>query len=447
MKYTTHLNSKFTKWLWKTFVLGTLIIPIQYFGLLNWLDILVLEAGQYNSVEHVIKKNAKSSNQVTVLELSQEMYENHFNNSSPLNKSVLNEVFRNITTASPKTLSVDFDLSPNNPNSQFKEPIYQTLKKMVNEGVHVNLALPFGVNTERLYQSNLNWFNSMCLQGIEFAEALVFHDKRNALRLPKVNKNGPASLYEQTAIANGELNKKSLCDKNRNHQSNFSIKSRLYGVDNTFHQHFNINSLEIININQFDSINVITIDSPEDILEYKSFIKDKTVFLGGSFGTNDVFYVAGNKIPGVRLTAVSYLTLLKPITSSGSYALMLEVFLGVIYLFLLEKLWVKRNAFSADLNFYAKRLSIDIILISFTFLYITITAIVITPLFLQLSLWLSPAPIVAALLLDTYLTPIKSNTNQSIRTLRCGANKIILYSKKLGEICLGLFGLYLVFFA
>ena len=85
MKYTTHLNSKFTKWLWKTFVLGTLIIPIQYFGLLNWLDILVLEAGQYNSVEHVIKKNAKSSNQVTVLELSQEMYENHFNNSSPLN--------------------------------------------------------------------------------------------------------------------------------------------------------------------------------------------------------------------------------------------------------------------------------------------------------------------------------------------------------------------------
>lgn len=432
---------RFAKWAAKTIFLGSIIIPIDYFGLLGWLDNLILTLSQYDQRIQNQSHAPESKLPITVIEISQEMYEKHFYNTSPLASGLISKLILKVTEASPDSLSIDFDVSPN--TFEDREIIATAMKEVSSGSADVVLALPFGSNTIERYQAKLAWVYDMCDLGIQFGEPIVLHYNRTALKLAKIDKSSPPTLYEQTAIVNGNSTKKSLCDSLKMTNPSYSVDARLYGVTNSFSDELNSKGFDLINFTLADRLNVVRLDKFEDLNELTEVIKGHTVFLGGAYGTSDFFYIGGERVSGVHLQALNYASLLQPIKSSSYFTFITEVIFGIVFLAVSSALWRRRQDCEKHRRSYSKRIILDTLNIVFTISFVWFIVAFVSPYFLTYSLWLNPAPIIAALILDTYLIPISTISHKS-STIMTGIDFFIYLTVTGGKLCLGIWGAILI---
>jgi len=442
------IKHTFVKWIIKTCFLGSILIPLDYFGYLGWLDLTILKLGQFDAYHQPSSMNAKTMLPVTVLEITQEMFEEHFEYSTPLERSKLADVIKLIAKDKPKSINIDLDLSPDLKSAKESNRLSNELIALTKNNIKINLALPFGVNTKLRYQTNLSWVRKMCKGGVNFAEPIVLHHNRAALKLPKVQLEQPTTLYEQAAITNGELNKNSLCLWSENEiNAPFSLRSRLYDVTNNAQFSMKRQTLDILNINLLHQINVIKLTSINDLENLKGTITGHTVFFGGAYGNSDLFIVANELIPGVRLQALEYLSLNNRVKTSNAFAFILEVITGLIFFWGFQALWKKRMDYILKgYSYYAKRVVTDLCLTFYTLLYVILIAVFITPYFLTYAIWLNPAPIVAALVLDSFLLAANEDQIKEPKSNLVGINKLTGHVILGGKICLGLLGLYIIIF-
>ncbi|WP_095504560.1 CHASE2 domain-containing protein [Paraferrimonas sedimenticola] len=435
------------KWFARTILIGTILIPLDYYGYLGWLDATILRLGQFDAYHQSSPDKKKLP--VTVIEISQEMYEEYFEYQSPLSRAKLAEIIQLISLANPSTLTIDLDLSPQLNSQEQSQLLYRQLGSLIDDGVSINLALPFGVNTRQKYLANLSWVDDMCSRGIEFAEPVVLHNNRTVLKMAKVSEAMPTTLYEQTAIANKQLDKRTICSWSLDDlTSPISIKSRLFESSSSASAMVDHRTLQVLNVNLLRQLQIISVETLDGLRKVVESSKWDTVFLGGAYGNEDFFYIADQNIPGVRLQAVEYLNIIYPVETSNLVALLLEVIVGVIFIFFFQALWKNRQrCLSIGAGQYATRVFLDVLIIGYTLFYILLIAVLITPYFLTYAVWLNPAPIVAALVFDFLSHTVNQTSEQKGRTNYFGINKIVKSISTGVKLCFGFMGLWIVLFS
>lgn len=154
-------------------IVALVVLQIEHVGGLNWLENATLrvaatmQRGAVPAAEPV-PANAEDAR---VLVLSATLYENAFQQTSPLNRPNFAALLKSIAEASPKALVVDLDLAPVADAAGNDDPLDKQLLDFSKHGTTLILATPFPVHTEEAFKRRYAWMSKMCAAGVIFADA------------------------------------------------------------------------------------------------------------------------------------------------------------------------------------------------------------------------------------------------------------------------------------
>jgi len=360
----------------------TVFLPFDYMALhLNTalaLDEKKLDK-QYNSKvsenkfsSKFIVKKLENSDQYTpiVLLYDQNKFNYRFKGITPLDRCILANDLKYILEAGPKVLAIDIDLSP----LEYADKNYETCQKKLNKILikHNNkivLVEPINEN-----EKALKWKKQLEENGILFANPNIIASLGIVL-----NKNPFANSLAK--IVYGKVSSRYLNERlhHEEKEENFHIEPINYYTAGRF------------------------INGKDD----KTSLKNKVVFLGGSYGVGDLYLtpIAIN-VPGVIIHAYDYFSNLHPIETEGLVnllAFLLDVSFAFIVGFIMKKMWGKyiillkrKETFSYIIivgNFF--------ILLIFAFFGIFLASVL-----LKWNIWFSPIPIIIGVFIDGIISAL-----------------------------------------
>lgn len=193
---TDSLKQLLTKEVVASIVVASMIIILKHFG---YLDALKTATLQYASKSHSFKGETLAKDQLDAyfIAINQDLYEEAFDQSSPLNRKILAEFLSRLGGISdnqnkseeilkPAVIAIDFDLSPNPGSVRFEgsevefcdhdKQLKDTLIKLARDkDIQIVLVIPEPVKSVKAIHAKAVWMGQLLEhENIRFGVPLVF---------------------------------------------------------------------------------------------------------------------------------------------------------------------------------------------------------------------------------------------------------------------------------
>lgn len=179
-------------------VIASFTLCFDVYGTLNWLDTISLRLANTLNQHQLIKQSSTPDSPVTIL-ITDSLYEDVFDQSSPLDRGKLATLIEPILAQDPALLAVDIDFSPgandrdgknvgqiklnNLLDTAAKEGCTSQQKNGKHGGCKIVLAKPFPVASPSLQKLQFDWMKARCAAGVQFADVKLFQHQNTVLNL------------------------------------------------------------------------------------------------------------------------------------------------------------------------------------------------------------------------------------------------------------------------
>jgi hypothetical protein len=394
--------------------------------------------------------SAPKSPQATpnVLLIDDTTFEDRFKERSPLDRNELAKLFDQIRDRAPKLLVVDLDLSPGPAPSTGENRAQETLDNALKAYARdqVLLATPLPARSYELAVQRLQWMKGLCSAGVHFAHTALFHSGSHVLRYdPTLPSLGPVAARlarvrlddpkpfeepEPCDLVAAELRDIERTQGERSDQSGNRLGQRTLGAayflqapPSVAYHVDNEHARRLVPLNfgyeRFVRRQCLTPSAADECAAFAdSDVKDQVLFLGGSWGQEDMHMTPSGRREGVMLHAAAFHS--EQVRVSDRYkplAAAAGILFGLIIAFLMGKLW--RGYFHA---LYKEPQTLQLIVVRYA--YSGLSALLVlgtlwviaqsSAWLMQHGVWLDPLPLLGVLLLKTFFSARKAE----LHTLR-----------------------------
>jgi len=311
-----------------SFFLVSLLSIFDNYGKLYGVDGYMLEASywlqtslsQSPSIEYKQPSQIFDSDEVVVITISEEMYNQDFNSRSPLDRGVISKLISEISKKSPESIFFDIDISPTEQALSHGDKELIKVIEEIPKPQNLQFSISsIGNQTVEQRMVKASWIADRCSQSnISIARPTLLESNGKIMRYyPNVGSLGLDSSKEN-GFCQG-FNQELYWSLPGSMVSSY-IKFPLVELEK-----------EKVNFKDAEDISFVKIDSIEDIKEFSSF-DGKSIFVGmegfrTSNGVSDEFLTPIGKIPGVAIHAFQNLTQKKPVENVSG---VVEVLVGVV---------------------------------------------------------------------------------------------------------------------
>jgi len=357
---------------------------LGYFDIVHSTVLRNIESA-YNTNEK--KPYSHSSDSIVIL-ISNTLFEKEFNAQTPLDKDLLSVLVESILEQNPKNLILDLDISPDYNFTQQYGSINQHLySTLINYSQQTNIFLPFAfiAHTHENKTLKHQWFQYMCQNNINFGFPFIFNEIGSVLQYKDYSSHIALSAFN--------------ADK--------ANQTCLQTID-SFKEINSIIEKNILQYNMSDSIpiNYQMIDESTLLLNNFNELKkynfaDKTIFLGGGYGFNDIYITPNGEKFGVEILNSIYYTLGHKIDHDNVLMTLIifDLILGLTFGMLIKIVLNARakSSLQSRITFY------NLLALFIMVIYFIISLRITAYLFHNLYLWLNPIPLLIGMFIDAII--------------------------------------------
>ena len=334
-------------------VLASVVLILEYHGMLNWLDTVSLRAvGSIHADERAASSFDPQDAPIPLL-IGDEYFETAFRQESPLDRRELARLIGRILHERPAVLAIDLDLSPGpngSPGNAGQDELDTLLiRYSKDEKVPIVLTTPFPVVANALFAAKHAWLAKLCAGGIRLGYPQIVLSQglvmRYTYRQPSLGlvASGVGPEAKTAPHGDGDLCADVLAgpDKAVFLSKAFQPES-IFGADDLRGQRpINPDYLRKGGTLQ----RVIRGDNIDAAL---SGLGNRPVFLGSQFDSRDEFLTPYGPQKGVVIHAATFYSERRPTnTVTHGIAVLLDLAFGVAAGFLFGAVWQRTNAASA----------------------------------------------------------------------------------------------------
>lgn len=404
-------------------------------GWLNWLDTLSLRFSLALGMETsgaVAMPGTPTREGVQTILIDEEAFERTFFQESPLSRKLAADLIARIAAQEPKTIAIDFDLSPGPVGARSNEgqqALDDLLVDLARKGkTDLILATPFSVADELILGQKYAWMQRLCSAGVRFAYPTIQLSQGIALRF------SPEWMSLGVFAAGKDASRQSVVKE-------IPCKFIEQGIDRSVFL-MRISDDQSVPSNASpgmmfpvdpDSLNQVILGAfhwSGDLQENFSFIKKQAiVFLGAAYDQRDKVLTIYNLQPGVIFHASAANTLRKPFTQVGNlYSFVFDWFLGILAAFIFHWGWSRYNQASRDLAGSSQSLVYLYIRaklwLLFNFSLVIVWVLLMFALgawLLKMQIWANPDAMLLGVFVDA-LAASRSDAGQQTRTHQTSNN-------------------------
>lgn len=386
---------------------GSVVTLLHAFGLLGWLDALMLRL--VSAPQPLVRATgAPPADLPHVVLIGSGLYETTFAQASPLRPESVAALLRAIGAARPSTLVIDLDLSPR-PGDPAQDPgrraLDGALHELVRQGVRVVLPLPLRVSTPALQDLKFAWMRDLCAGegrgGVLFGLADVLRHQ------------GVVTQYDRTwpaigAVAARNGDALSLCRYVL--ESGGRWKAAL--LSTAFDGRSLVAAHAVPRLRPFNARLLaqadarIALATTLDRLPFDATaLAGGAVFVGGAYDARDRFAMAlddaERRVEGVVVHALTFDSLQRPVgVVAGFGAFFLDIALGVGLGFLFAASWgwhLRQQERAARADSWAAQLAPRLSLLANLTLVVVLVALTVLlahAVLHPLNWWVNPGPVV-----------------------------------------------------
>lgn len=390
---------------------GSVVTLLHGFGLLGWLDGLMLRLVSGSGPVWRAQLSAPEP-LPSVLLIGARLYESEFGQASPLAPAKLAQIVRTIGIeggSRPAVLAIDLDLSPGPAeaaNDVGRLALDAALRQLVDAGSTVVLPLPLRVSTPELQQKKFQWLQSLCAWNAGSAKGRVIFGLADITLHQGVAMQLDTSRPSIGVLAATPDESQSFCRRAQAPEGDWRAALLASAFDNRALVPQGNSAWRPYNVRLFaPGAHVGVMEALDRLPVGTGSLAGRTVFLGSGYNPQDRFVVplegTGRPVEGVLIHAAAYDSMLHPIgTVEGLSSFILDIVTGVLlgYCFSASWGWHQRRVALAGgsgelLVRLAPRLSL---LLNFAFAGALATLFVLAArMFLfPLNLWINPGPMV-----------------------------------------------------
>lgn len=348
----------------------TLLVE-KYVGL-DWLDAISLRAAtainlgnQGVAQESSLNQSPIANAPITIL-IDDAIYENYFDQSSPLNRGKLVSLIEPVLAKKPTLLAIDLDLAPGANDRKGDSTGQLALDHLldgaarggcasfqgqgVTHGCQIVLAMPLPVVSESLQKLQFDWVRARCAAGIQFAETKLISHQGTVIRhfttAPSLG-NVSAWWLAGRHGANGEVAGHGVANHN-NHDVICQLATKSFDATEFFGEMNHASDLSAdtktspLNMEYFakagDAMKPAKL-GPNSVVEIPA-VSDKVVFLGGGYGKDDKFVTAAGERDGVAIHAATFFSGIHGVDAPSHFvAWMVDVLFGLMLGIFFESIW------------------------------------------------------------------------------------------------------------
>ncbi len=418
-------------------LVASVIVCLKSFHMLDRIKVATLSSiTAVRALSDAEAVPSKIEKDLTKIIINQALYEDVFNQSSPLDRKELTALFKKLAEFKPAVVAVDLDLSPN-PTEQDNDLFEQIINMATTccPPIKVVLIVPEPVRPSLLdrkcradqdgelagnfneKQSALctkyNWMQELLNNGVNFGMSSIYTLDGMALKYF----NAPFSLagmackakYPQEMCKPGHephgqpekayIDLLTQVDLNKNRQATKLLLNRTWRnhLDESFilENYLTPFNLEFLDHHQSNTIypikdeNTGSLTIPE---EYRDQIEGKIVFVGGDYGITDYYKTAVGSMPGIDLHFGALYSMLFPVEGDEYWwPYLLEIFFGF---------WIGL-AVHWLLHFHQKHphIVLRFIILSAVLLILLLLALLSYLLLKHFNFWINPAPLFIGILI------------------------------------------------
>jgi hypothetical protein len=386
---------------------GSAVTLLHTFGLLGWLDALMLRLiSGPRPLAHATSTPPPELPHVVLLGSS--LYETTFAQTSPLRADVVATLVRTVGAARPATLVIDLDLSPGPaepPQDPGRRALDDALDELARQGVRVVLPLPLRVSTPALVDRKFAWMRARCAKdgraGVLFGLADV------------LTHQGVVTQYDATrptiaAVAAAAGDALSLCRFATQPAERWKTALLSTAFDGrallAAHAAPRLRPFNARLMAQADA-RIAVAAAPDRLPFDVAALAAGAVFVGGAYDARDRFAMAldesERRVEGVVVHALTYDSLQRPVgllAGIGAFALDIALGVGLGFVFTASWGWhVRRQLWAAQTDTWQAQLAPRLSLfanLGLVALLVALTVFSAHAVLHPLNLWVNPGPIV-----------------------------------------------------
>lgn len=390
-------------------VVASVLLIIDSFGYLNWLDSFSLRAASTLSAKPltVADQPQWSADAPRVLLISERMYETEFQQISPLDRKVLARLLENVGAQAPRAIVIDLDISP--VQALTDDPLDKQLIELAKK-TRLVLATPFTVATPALREKKREWMQRLCRANVHFGFAHLAMSQGMVLRYPQempllgmLARPESASDAVCRLVEQGEEKAFFLAPE---FDAGLYFASDVIRKQAPIDMHFLAGSASVLH----------RLNGSGDALS-EFGLQDKVVFLGSAYDPRDVFVTPFGIVQGSVLHSAVYFSELSPKKLVGhGAAFLFDLVVGVAAGFLFGATWGRYNVairaaeeHPADWGRYL--LARGLLLFNFFILLLSILLLFrASAWLLQADYWNNPGPVLLGMFIKSLLASRKGLT-------------------------------------
>jgi CHASE2 domain-containing sensor protein len=331
-----------------------------------------------------------------VVLIRDEYYEGAFGQRSPLDRGVLTELLERIFAPGPRLVVIDLDLSP----AQISDP--DELDRLLDVyAARTVLVTP--VPTRTLRASKHEWMRQRCQAGIRFGLPDVVYSAGTVLRYgswaPTI-----ANVAHSAVAGGGDRTPASppcveIGEQGRKPDEVRFLSPLAPPVPG---------STAPINFRAFMDVlqpsDRIFLRRPDDLGALAGRLRDRVVFLGGTYGVSDKHVTPEGVLDGVLVHAAAFYSRHRPIEHAQTWSYVFELMVGVSLSYLFHATWGWYRLFAPGaardpISFARAALALtgNLALVAFCVL----AAFAVSVAMLAVRTWLSPVPLILCIFVKT----------------------------------------------
>ena len=365
--------------------------------------------------------------------IDQQLYESAFNQSSPLDRTLLASLIDELGRSSPKVLAIDLDLSPNprTPPDAGDRLLKKTLFALADKDIRIILIVPEPVTTATAIKHKIAWFNELAAhQNIRFALSSIYSQDGVVLKYLDSPSGFACTVYlAEKAGGNAKDQCKPADDSYPSLAKNVflpSLSDTLPG-ENKPSLLLNrpwraaLNEFAVVK-NDMEQLNWnFTGFPPENrIRPYLQRQEDKSllairgddqarldggvVFLGGDYGLTDFYNTPAGKMAGLDIHAGAYYTIHNPIENREYWwPYIIEIILGFALTWAIHEL--------KEFHYKNPHILLRLTYIALFFILLFGVGVFAYILLVSANIWINPAPLFLGAILHDLMSYITGETD------------------------------------
>lgn len=396
---------------WPSLVLASATFILAQEGLLDFTDYLTLSMTNLGDAEVKVDSNANSKAAKVIL-LTDLSYESDFNQSSPLDRKKLAEMFKNILERKPRVMAVDLDISPREQKAEGQNNLDNLLKDKKNKyETKIILITPMPVLSEKMVKAKAAWMKELCDAGVTFA----YPDVHSHLGAVTKYMKSAWTLGNEAHLANGDDAHNNVC--NRLLKSKEDTFLRKNGENR--YSLFDRDDLFSINARSYQNTKVILVFDLKNT-DWNQIENCDVVFVGGSYGVGDEYNTPSQKhTAGVIIHAATFYTQGNRVVNTWLWVgylidIIIGVMCGALFQYVHKKCGSTRNVRSLISNF--------ILLFG-----LMVALLWVAQYYLLQNLWIQPGPMLVGMYLTVEILDFDKSETVDDKLARAVGSVVVIW--------------------